>query len=601
MSQKTYLTQQKFSKTFLYPNPTNLYQYYCNAFAYSELINTYQETKPAKQKIMEDANLNLADSTPQQHKIDSQQSPSTPSSSTSNFSLVGMSPDQLKLFTPGGTSKNAAAQRQAILDIELAQKKVSEFRQLITMTTDEELAKDLYTKIQHAENNIIENQRRLKRLKSGAEAQERFRQKRQKRLSDSPGSVRSGAESIELNNGDGSSMFQESTASIDLGYASTIESVIDEISEELRTISLGIHEKPELAYQEKFAHDTLTDYLESKGFRVVRQAYGLETAFHAEYTSPIGPGRIVAINSEYDALPGIGHGCGHIAAAIGVMTVMKMFHVPGKIILLGTPAEAGKIKLIQAGAYKGIDASLMVHPAHADAIYGNYLASASVNVEYFGKGAHAAGSPWEGANALDAVVSAYNSISLLRQQLHPTNRVHGIITNGGKALNVITDYASAKFNIRAPSKSQLTQLRYKITACFDSAATATACNVKLTWDPEYNDVLVNEHLAERFARYMSERGVHYRSKQDELKVTKSSTDMVWKCQLRSAKYNIGTQAKLHTEEFANAAKSLDAHISTIRAAKCLSLTAIDVFVDDNLYKAAFREFKSTLQNCNDDQ
>ncbi|CAJ0911152.1 21412_t:CDS:2 [Entrophospora sp. SA101] len=240
MSQKTYLTQQKFSKTFLYPNPTNLYQYYCNAFAYSELINTYQETKPAKQKIMEDANLNLADSTPQQHKIDSQQSPSTPSSSTSNFSLVGMSPDQLKLFTPGGTSKNAAAQRQAILDIELAQKKVSEFRQLITMTTDEELAKDLYTKIQHAENNIIENQRRLKRLKSGAEAQERFRQKRQKRLSDSPGSVRSGAESIELNNGDGSSMFQESTASIDLGYASTIESVIDEISEELRTISLGV-------------------------------------------------------------------------------------------------------------------------------------------------------------------------------------------------------------------------------------------------------------------------------------------------------------------------------------------------------------------------
>nr|CAG8458714.1 2215_t:CDS:10 [Entrophospora candida] len=614
MSQKTYLTQQKFSKTFLYPNPTNLYQYYCNAFAYSELINTYQETKPAKQKIMEDANLNLTDSTPQQHKIDSQQSPSTPSSSTSNFSLVGMSPDQLKLFTPGGTSKNAAAQRQAILDIELAQKKVSEFRQLITMTTDEELAKDLYTKIQHAENNIIENQRRLKRLKSGAEAQERFRQKRQKRLSDSPGSVRSGAESIELNNGDGSSMFQESTASIDLGYASTIESVIDEISEELRTISIGIHEKPELAYQEKFAHDTLTDYLESKGFRVVRQAYGLETAFHAEYTSPIGPGRIVAINSEYDALPGIGHGCGHnliaisgVAAAIGVMTVMKMFHVPGKIILLGTPAEelqAGKIKLIQAGAYKGIDASLMVHPAHADAIYGNYLASASVNVEYFGKGAHAAGSPWEGANALDAVVSAYNSISLLRQQLHPTNRVHGIITNGGKALNVITDYASAKFNIRAPSKSQLTQLRYKITACFDSAATATACNVKLTWDPEYNDVLVNEHLAERFARYMSERGVHYRSKQDELKVTKSSTDMgnvSYVVPSIHCVYNIGTQAKLHTEEFANAAKSLDAHISTIRAAKCLSLTAIDVFVDDNLYKAAFREFKSTLQNCNDDQ
>lgn len=284
MSQKTYLTpQQKFSKTFLYPNPTNLYQYYCNAFAYSELINTYQETKPAKQKIMEDANrnwtnikvldktkiyeeinrlsntpisdttfksfisnqssqspqllqqqqsnnnnndlVNLADSTPQQHKIDSQQSPSTPSSSTSNFSLVGMSPDQLKLFTPGGTSKNAAAQRQAILDIELAQKKVSEFRQLITMTTDEELAKDLYTKIQHAENNIIENQRRLKRLKSGAEAQERFRQKRQKRLSDSPGSVRSGTESIELNNGDGSSMFQESTASI--GKYKLVNQLID--------------------------------------------------------------------------------------------------------------------------------------------------------------------------------------------------------------------------------------------------------------------------------------------------------------------------------------------------------------------------------------
>ncbi|CAG8529606.1 6758_t:CDS:10 [Paraglomus occultum] len=528
--------------------------------------------------------------TPQQSSQSSDRTrPSTDSERASSLSDRYSTP----LSTP--TSKNAAAQKQALQDIEEATRKAEEYKSLVTMTTDEDLAKDLYVKIQQAETTILENQKRLKRLKSGAEAQERFRQKRRKKTEDLSSSTTE--QPFEM---------PEPLLDTDTGFSSAVESAIDEISEELRDISLRIHAHPETAMRETYAHEILTKFLESKGFTVTPGAFGLETAFVAEYHNmPESKSRTVAYISEYDALPDIGHGCdliaiSGVAAAYGTMCAMRAYNITGKVVLLGTPAEesiGGKIKLIHAGAYKKIDACLMVHPAHANALYGGYLALASVRVEYNGRAAHAAAAPWEGANALDAVVLAYNGISMLRQQVPPTTRIHGIITDGGKSPNVIPDHASALFFIRAATGLQLIALRQKITACLESTGMATGCSTKLTWEQEYYDVLVNEQLAERFGKYMTDRGVKYLTKAEELKVTKASTDMgnvSYEVPSIHAVYSIGTTHGLHTAEFAEAAKTSQAHNATMRAAKCLALTGLDVLVDDQLNKEAHKEFKAAI-------
>ncbi|CAG8730243.1 7341_t:CDS:2, partial [Cetraspora pellucida] len=214
-------------------------------------------------------------------------------------------------------------------------------------------------------------------------------------------------------------------------FADIALKAIEDVSEELREISIKIHENPELAYEEKYAHKLLVNYLQEKGFKVTPNAFGLETAFVAEFQSKAGKGRVVSFNSEYDALPDIGHACGHnliaisgIGAAIGLKAVLEKFYIKGTVKLFGTPAEeqgSGKVDLIKAGAYEGVDISLMVHPSVLNGGFINFLAVQSADVEYFGKPAHASAMPYLGINALDAIVLAYNNIGLLRQQILPTD------------------------------------------------------------------------------------------------------------------------------------------------------------------------------------
>jgi amidohydrolase len=215
----------------------------------------------------------------------------------------------------------------------------------------------------------------------------------------------------------------------------------------------------------------------------------------------------VAFNAEYDALPGIGHACGHnliatssITAFIATCEAMKSQSetsaIPGYTIrLLGTPAEesgGGKVILLDKGAYKDVNACLMVHPvpmapgnpdliSMATVIEGGFLANDKVEVTFTGKPAHAAAAPWEGINALDAVVSAYVNISLLRQQILPTQRIHGVIKNGGDRPNVIPMSATVLYSIRSPTTETLKPLTKKVVKCFEAAATATGCNVEFSW------------------------------------------------------------------------------------------------------------------------
>jgi amidohydrolase len=266
---------------------------------------------------------------------------------------------------------------------------------------------------------------------------------------------------------------------------------------------------PELAYAEYDAHENicaLFESLKSEGYSVRRKAYELETALEVEYTYGSG-GRVVAFNAEYDALPGIGHACGHnliatssIAAFIATCEAMKAqaesLSASGFTVrLLGTPAEesgGGKVRLINKGAYKGIDACLMVHPVPmvpgkpdlmgmATTLEGGFLANDKVKVTFTGKPAHAAAAPWEGINALDAVVAAYVNISLLRQQILPTQKVHGVIVNGGERPNIIPMSAKVDYYIRSPTKKTLKPLTEKVLKCFEAAATATGCKVEFEW------------------------------------------------------------------------------------------------------------------------
>lgn len=239
---------------------------------------------------------------------------------------------------------------------------------------------------------------------------------------------------------------------------------------------------------------------------MTRKAYGLETALEIEYRHGDG-GRVVAFNAEYDALPGVGHACGHnliatssIAAFIAACEAMKaqFQRASGKgftLRLLGTPAEesgGGKVRLLDEGAYKDVDACLMVHPVPvvpespelmgmATVTEGGFLANDKLKVTFTGKPAHAAAAPWDGINALDAVVSAYVNISMLRQQILPTQRVHGVIVNGGERPNIIPLSATVDYYIRSPTVKTLKPLTEKVLKCFEAAATATGCTLNIEW------------------------------------------------------------------------------------------------------------------------
>lgn len=267
-------------------------------------------------------------------------------------------------------------------------------------------------------------------------------------------------------------------------------------------INQRIHDTPEIRYEEYQAHANICRLLEGLGYDVTRHAHGLDTSFEATYGSG---GRLVVFNAEYDALPGIGHACGHnliatssIAAFVATAEALKNSDIPGRVRLLGTPAEesgGGKIKLIKAGAYRGVDACLMAHPGPSDmkkmsTIAGpsmdgvsatRSLARKQVKVTFQGKNAHAGLNPWDGNNALDAVVSSYLNISLLRQQIPPTARIHGVIRQGGNEPNIIPDSASLEYFIRDSTASSVDSLAKKVENCFNAGALATGCEAHCTW------------------------------------------------------------------------------------------------------------------------
>src|SRR3989442_3244064 len=293
----------------------------------------------------------------------------------------------------------------------------------------------------------------------------------------------------------------------------TILQAIDRAAEERVDPGRRIHAAPEIAFQEVKASQWLADALEQHGFTVQRGIADLPTAFRAEVAAgPGGPG--VAFLAEYDALPEIGHACGHnlictaaLGAGIGLATVTS--GLAGKVLVLGTPAEeggGGKVLMLQRGAFAGIDAALMFHPADYTLTARPSLASYRLKVKFLGKAAHAAAKPYEGINALDALIQMFVNIGLLRQQLSDDARVHGIITYGGAAPNIIPDRAEASFSVPAVSSAYAATALEKVINCGRAGAAATGATFEHETQKGYDAMKPNRPLADAFGRHLQELG-----------------------------------------------------------------------------------------------
>ncbi len=379
---------------------------------------------------------------------------------------------------------------------------------------------------------------------------------------------------------------------------------IDGMRETLLNVSHHIHENPELAFQEVDAAATLTDTVEKNGLPVSRRAFGLETGYACEFGS--GPENgTVAILSEYDALPGIGHSCGHnIIAASGLGAALALSKVNGwrgRVRYLGTPAEergGGKEIMAQHGAFDGVDASLMIHPAGMDLTTMPSIALSSVEAIFEGRNAHASAMPHKGLNALDAVVLSYQAIAALRQHIRPSERIHGIITDGGQAPNIVPDRAAALYYVRALNARALADLKVRVKNCLESGALGTGTNVTLNWaQVDYLDLKTNDALAAVFDTNIRQLG---REPIDASTLPSSfagSTDMGNVSHRMPSIHPMISCAPpnvvIHNPEFAKWAGSDKGDEAVLDGAKALAMTALDYFGDQGLQKTAKDEFTET--------
>lgn len=362
---------------------------------------------------------------------------------------------------------------------------------------------------------------------------------------------------------------------------------------DLVALSARIHAHPELCFQEQHAADWLCEYLERRGLTVERGAYGLATAFAAR--AGTGAPR-VAVLCEYDALPGIGHACGHnvIAAAgagAGVALASVIAETGGSVIVLGTPAEeggGGKVLMGREGAFADLDAAMMIHPASLELIGMNVLAISAVEVEYRGRAAHAAAAPHAGINALDGLVTAYQAIAQLRQHIRPSERVHGIITDGGQKPNIVPERAAGLFYVRAANERRLARLKERVHACFQAGALASGAELHVRPEGEdYSDMWTNAALAAAYEANLAALGRHVEHAPPEH--ISGSTDMGNVSKLVPSIHPMVAIAPphvaLHTPEFATWAASESGQQGVIDGAKALALTGIDVLCSSDLRTA----------------
>ena len=374
---------------------------------------------------------------------------------------------------------------------------------------------------------------------------------------------------------------------------------IDAHRQQLSELSLKIHANPEIAFQEVKSSTWLTEYLKENGFSIEQGICGLSTAFRASY----GQGKpIIAILAEYDALPKLGHACGHniiatSAVGAGIAAKLAVDTFGGIVLVIGTPGEemeGGKVFMVERGAFDGVDVAMMMHPGVRNTATIRGLACQSLEVEFFGKPAHAAARPAEGINALEAMIQSFTAINSLRQHIKSSARIHGIITDGGEAANVVPAHSAGYFIVRAEDDDYLDELKKKVVNCFTGAAMASGARLEYKWgEVRYSSLRNNLTLAQLFRRNIQSLG--RKMPLSDPRVSFGSTDMGNVSQLVPGIHPMIAIAPVnvlgHSPEFASAAASEKGTLGLLDAAKALAMTVVDLLANPEIVTRVKEEFR----------
>lgn len=389
-----------------------------------------------------------------------------------------------------------------------------------------------------------------------------------------------------------------------MGYKERVVELVKEYEPELRKMGLYIHSNPELGMEEFKACAVQTEILRNHGFEVEEGFCGIRTAYKASYKGE-KDGPKLAFLAEYDALPGLGHGCGHnLIATLGVGSglVLKEFvdELGGEVCVIGTPAEetaGSKVPMSRMGAFDDMDAVLMAHPAFANLDTLNTIAIAARKVEFFGKPAHAAAAPHAGINALDAMINLFNLINAMRQQCKDDVRIHGIITDGGDAPNIIPAYTAANFYIRANKMSDVEKLIERFTNCAAGAAQGTGCTFKVTASEEdFMDTRSNMTLCNLAVSKVEEFSPYPFMRMNGATIPGSSDlgDVSYRCPAVQLCFKIGdadNPMEQHTEHVVECAASDKAFENTFNFMKGFAMTGIEILSNPQVVAEMKKEFE----------
>lgn len=402
-------------------------------------------------------------------------------------------------------------------------------------------------------------------------------------------------------------IFYELNGGINMSHYSTIDQAVDTRLPEYQQIALKIHDKPEVSNYEFFACETLSNKLKEEGFDVKVDVAGHRTGFDARYKSA-KPGPTIAFLAEYDALPGIGHACGHnlfgttsSLAAVSLKAVID--EIGGELRVYGTPGEEGgengsaKGSFVREGFLTDVDAAVCVHPGFNHGLTGPSLANDPVDVEFFGRASHAAGAPEKGINALDAVIFVYNAVNALRQHLTDDVRIHGVITHGGDVANVVPEYASARFYLRAKKRTTLNDVYTKFENIVKAAALATGATYKFgLFQNSVDNSILTPSFDALYEKHLNEAG--YQIVTEKLKGL-GSTDVGNISQvvptIQPSISISDTYIAGHSIEFKEAARSEKGLASIALGAKLLAKTAYDLLTQPELLAAIKAEHQEALK------
>jgi amidohydrolase len=371
--------------------------------------------------------------------------------------------------------------------------------------------------------------------------------------------------------------------------------------EEILALSRAIHADPEPAFEEHRAAARVAAAIAGHGYAVEHPAGRLATAVRGRLSGGLGPGGPrIGVLAEYDALPGLGHGCGHntmaasgVGAAIALAAVRDSF--AGEVVFLGTPAEergSGKQFMLDDGLFEGLDAALLFHPADRDMVECPLLASEDVDVTFLGRAAHAASEPWEGRNALDAVTLLLSGIGLWRQQLPHHARVHGIVLEGGTAANIIPDRATARFMIRSTDQAYFESMRERFRALVDGAAMMADVERELAFSGGSTTMKDNLTLGGLWRANMQAAGLTDQGPDPE-HIGSSDMGNVSRVlpTIHPSLAICDRGVPWHSLESLRAAATPRAERTTLVAAALVAETALDLLADSSLVAAAWREFR----------